>query len=220
MNASHHPSDDLLLSYAAGSLDEPTSILIATHLALCPQCRSQVAAAESIGGQMLDEVVPEAVDHSALDAVMARLNDPVDEPIKVDTPAVNIDNELNLPKPLKSYVKGGTEDLPWRWLGPGVHYTPIAPGSNGPKVGLLRIAPGTRVPMHGHSGNELTMVLTGGYTDSTGSFSRGDVEAADDCLVHQPVADVGEECICLVVTEGHLQPTGMIAKLIQPFFRI
>jgi len=73
--------------------------------------------------------------------------------------------------------------------------------------------------MHGHSGDEMTMVLAGGYTDATGNFQRGDVEAADDGLVHQPVADAGEECVCLVVTEGELQPTGMIAKVLQPFFR-
>ena len=220
MNASHHPSDDLLVSYAAGSLDEPTSILIATHLALCPQCRAQVSSAESVGGELLDEVAPTALEGGALRAVMDRLDDADDEPIKVDVPALQSDHDLNLPQPLKHYVNGEAQSLPWRWLGPGVHYTPIAPGSKGPKVGLLRIAPGTRVPMHGHSGNELTMVLTGGYTDSTGSFSRGDVEAADDCMVHQPVADAGEECVCLVVTEGHLQPTGLVAKLIQPFFRI
>ena len=74
--------------------------------------------------------------------------------------------------------------------------------------------------MHGHSGNELTMVLAGGFTDATGSYARGDVESADDGLVHQPVADAGEECVCLVVTEGDLQPTGFIAKLVQPFFRL
>lgn len=220
MNATYHPSDDILMSYAAGSLDEPTSILIATHLALCPVCRKQVSKAESIGGQLLNDVEPSKIDDGALDAVLARLDDGEGETITVSVPESAGDDSLNLPRPLKDYVNGSAKNLPWRWLGPGVHYAPIAPQANGPKVGLLRIAPGTRVPMHGHSGNELTMVLAGGYSDSTGSYKRGDVEYADDDLTHQPVADEGEECVCLVVTEGVLQPTGLIAKLVQPFFRI
>ncbi len=220
MNASHHPGDDLLVSYAAGSLDEPTSILIATHLALCPVCRAQVSKAESIGGELLNEVEPTDVQQDALDAVLARLEETVDERTDDTEPTVVSDDGLNLPQPLKHYVDGSVKTLPWRWLGPGVHYAPVAPTAKGPKVGMLRIAPGARVPMHGHSGNELTMVLAGGYTDATGNFRRGDVEAADDGLVHQPIADAGEECVCLVVTEGDMQPTGLIAKLVQPFFRI
>lgn len=219
MNASHHPSDDLLWSYATGSLDEPSSILIATHLALCPQCRSVVAKAESVGGELFEAVELAAVQPDALASVLGRLDD--EEEVVADTPVQDVQHDaIGLPRPLKDYVSAPVNSLPWRWLGPGVHYSSIDTASKGPKVGLLRIAPGTKVPMHGHSGNEMTMVLSGGYTDATGSFQRGDVEAADDGLVHQPVADAGEECICLVVTEGELQPTGMIAKALQPFFRI
>ena len=224
MNASHHPSDDVLVSYAAGALDEPTSILIATHLALCPTCRGVVSKAESIGGELLAEVEPSDIGDDALNAVLNRLDEEeVQSTQSALSAAENLgveEDELNLPQPLKGYLKGSAKTLPWRWLGPGVHYTRIAQDAAGPNVGLLRIAPGTRVPMHGHSGNELTMVLAGGFTDATGSYARGDVESADDGLVHQPVADAGEECVCLVVTEGDLQPTGLIAKLLQPFFRL
>ncbi len=219
MNASHHPSDDLLWSYASGSLDEPSSILIATHLALCPVCRGVVAKAEDLSGELFEDIQPLDVDASALDSVMARLDD--EETVEIAPQMLGAQQDaLSLPRPLKDYLPSELTHLSWRWLGPGVHYSAIETQARGPKVGLLRIAPGTKVPMHGHSGNEMTMVLTGGYTDSTGNFQRGDVEAADDGLVHQPVADKGEECICLVVTEGELQPTGMIAKMLQPFFRI
>lgn len=221
MNASHHPSDDLLWSYAAGSLDEPSSILIATHLALCPACRSVVAAAECVGGELFEDVEPAAVQADALSSVLGRLDEDAEAPpIELQPRQIVEHDAIGLPKPLKDYVPQAVNELPWRWLGPGVHYSAIEIDSKGPKVGLLRIAPGTKVPMHGHSGNEITMVLSGGYTDATGNYQRGDVEAADDGLVHQPIADAGEECVCLVVTEGELQPTGLIAKVLQPFFRI
>lgn len=221
MNASHHPSDDLLWSYAAGSMDEPSSILIATHLALCPACRSVVAKAECVGGALFEDVEPAAVQADALSSILARLDEEGEsQPIRVQ-PVQPVEHDaIGLPRPLKDYVPKSVKALSWRWLGPGVHYSAIEMTAKGPKVGLLRIAPGTKVPMHGHSGNEMTMVLSGGYTDATGNYQRGDVEAADDGLVHQPIADAGEECVCLVVTEGELQPTGLIAKALQPFFRI
>ncbi|MBT5567275.1 MAG: histidine kinase, partial [Rhodospirillaceae bacterium] len=75
MNASHHPSDDLLWSYAAGSLDEPSSILIATHLSLCPVCRAVVAKAESVGGELFEDLASEDIEAGSLAAVLARLDD-------------------------------------------------------------------------------------------------------------------------------------------------
>jgi putative transcriptional regulator len=219
MNASHHPSDDLLWSYAAGSLDEPSSILIATHLSLCPVCRTVVAKAESVGGELFEDLTSADIEAGSLDSVLARLDETEELPRVVAEPASDDAESVSIPRPLKDYLPGAVPSLPWRWLGPGVKYTAINTEARGPKVGLLRIAPGTKVPMHGHIGNEMTMVLAGGYTDATGNYQRGDVEAADDGLVHQPVADAGEECLCLVVTEGELQPTGLIAKALQPFFR-
>ena len=220
MNASHHPGDDLLVSYASGSLDEPSSILIATHLSLCPVCRGVVALAEGVGGELIEQIDLSDIGTSDLDACLARLDEPEEfVGAAVETVDEAVDDTISIPRPLKDYLPGEVKSLPWRWLGPGVQYTAIHTEAKAPKVGLLRIAPGTKVPMHGHTGNEMTLVLAGGYIDATGNFQRGDVESADDGLVHQPVADAGEECICLVVTEGELQPTGIIAKVLQPFFR-
>ncbi|MGL1147904.1 zf-HC2 domain-containing protein, partial [Vibrio parahaemolyticus] len=67
----HHPSNSLLLDYAAGTLDEASSLLIATHLTLCPHCRREVAAAEAIGGSLLDDLPAAPLRPGALDAVMA-----------------------------------------------------------------------------------------------------------------------------------------------------
>ena len=45
MNIDHHPSEELLLDYATGALDEGWSIALATHLALCPaKLRSSLRA--------------------------------------------------------------------------------------------------------------------------------------------------------------------------------
>ena len=46
----HHISDALLLEYAAGTLEEGWSLAVATHLALCPDCRKRLALMEAAGG--------------------------------------------------------------------------------------------------------------------------------------------------------------------------
>ena len=180
--------------------------------------------AEDIGGIFLDDVKPAVIQSGALNSVLSRLDEVESEAIST-LPQFNDSTEVvkdvpDLPQPLKNYIGLSTEELSWRWLGPGIRYVRIAEAATGPTVGLLRIAPGTRIPMHGHSGNELTMVLAGGYTDATGSYRRGDVAAADIGLVHQPIAEAGQECVCLVVTEGDLQPAGLVVKLVQPLLRL
>ena len=38
----HVPNEEVLLDYAAGSLPEAPSLMVASHLALCPESRARV----------------------------------------------------------------------------------------------------------------------------------------------------------------------------------
>ena len=51
-------------------------------------------------------------------------------------------------------------------------------------------------------------------------YARGDVEIADGDLEHVPVAEPGEDCICLAATDAPLRFKAMIPRLAQPFMRI
>ena len=42
------------------------------------------------------------------------------------------------------------------------------------RVSLLRLEPGSGLPMHRHVADEFTVVLQGGYTDITGNYGVGD----------------------------------------------
>ena len=64
----HHIDEALLMDYAVGATSEPESLIIATHLALCPHCRATVRDLEEVGGALLDDVAPEAVAEDALAA--------------------------------------------------------------------------------------------------------------------------------------------------------
>jgi len=230
MNAlMHHPSEDTLLAYAAGTLDEAASILVATHLALCPECRDVIAVAEAVGGELIEAMQPSATVSTSFDDVMllvagvktaAADTTELRSDIRFDPAANSNHADPLLPQPLRTYIPGGAESLQWRWMGPGVRYAAVLEADDGAKVGLMRIASGTRMPHHGHSDEEFTMVLAGGYRDSFGSYRRGDVETAGTDTLHQPVADNDGDCICLVVTRGELKPTGLFARMLQPLMRM
>ncbi len=73
MDIKHHLSDELLSGYAAGTLAEGWSIAVATHLALCPACRSRLKQFEQIGGQLLDAGEPQKLEVSTWDSFKDRL---------------------------------------------------------------------------------------------------------------------------------------------------
>ena len=78
---------------------------------------------------------------------------------------------------------------------------------------------GRPVPEHGHNGREMTLVLAGSFKDEFGSFSRGDVQDVDQDTVHQPVAGMVEDCVCLAVTDAPLDFKSFLPRIAQPFIR-
>lgn len=218
MNIQHHLTDETLVAYAAGDLDQATSYLVATHLALCPKCREAAELADDIGGGLIEDLAPVEMDSVSLSNVLERLDTfgPVAE---LPRPASVGANPV-LPEPLRSIVGGDVDAIKWRRIGPGVHQMRFDEIGGPSSIRLLKIAAGSNVLEHGHNGEELTMVLSGGFDDGDQSFTRGDIELADQETVHQPVAMQGEDCICLAVTTGPLKFFDIFGRAAQPFFRI
>jgi putative transcriptional regulator len=120
---------------------------------------------------------------------------------------------------LQTSVGGDLDAVRWRNVAMGVKQA-ILPTEKGASLRLLRIPAGQAMPDHGHRGMELTLVLQGAFSDAGGRYGRGDVEIADEDLEHTPVAEAGEDCICLAATDAPLRFNGLLARLAQPFFRI
>ena len=223
MAITHHPADDLLVAYAAGSLSESLSLLVATHSALCPRCRREIERAEAIGAAVLEEGAPADMESSALEATLARLNGAsgTSEGMTGKRPTSPFADAgaKAIPDPLRSYLGGHLDDLSWRRLGPGVRQFPVLSQPGGLNTRLLRIAPRTTLPEHGHGGEEHTLVLTGCFFDGDEVFARGDLESAHGEIVHQPVSGPDEECICLVVTDAPIRFTGILGRVLQPFVK-
>ena len=83
MNIDHHPSEELLLDYATGALDEGWSIALATHLALCPDCRQKVAEMEAIGAAFMETAAPIPVTKTLHAALSAFSDGDVDRGVRV-----------------------------------------------------------------------------------------------------------------------------------------
>lgn len=223
MTIQHHLGDDLLAAYAAGGTDEATGLLVATHLALCPACRAAVAAFEAVGGAIMAGSEPADLNDGAFAALEARLGraEPGSSvPPASPAPAVAPSALASaIPQPLRSYLAGPLDRLRWQRVGPGVRRVPLTVGG-GATARLLELAPGLKLPRHGHAASELTLVLSGGYSDEGGHFARGDVEEASPEDVHRPITDPDGPCLCLVVTTGAVHFTGLAARLLQPFIRL
>lgn len=213
MSIRHHPSDETLAAYAAGSLDLGRRVVVASHLEHCPACRGFVRGAEEIAGVMLEDLSPAPMSSDALARTLARIErDPV--PAAKATAARH--DEPGLPYCLKPYDMG-----PWRWVGPGVHMRPIlVPDTGKMRVFLLKGAPGTRLPQHSHEGDEFTSILTGSYHHEGGDYLAGDFEEADNDVEHRPIVGKDMACICLVALDGQLKLSGFIGALLNPFVRL
>ena len=222
MTPKHHLDDTTLLSHSAGSLPPALAVVCATHLACCSQCRDRLLQIDQIGGVLMEQQLGSALPAGARAAMLARLDasaecdesssePPVFEP---DQPEQDPDR---LPAPLHPWFGSSMRRLRWRWVAPGLHRI-RAQGIDGGDLMLLRVAPGSRLPLHSHQCNELTVVLDGAYSDMLGHFGPGDAADLDEDTLHQPVAATGVPCICVAATDAPLRFPGWIARTLQPLF--
>ncbi len=218
MSIRHHPTDDLLLAYAAGNLGEGWSLAIATHLSFCPACRAREARFAAIGGAALEEAADAAMAENALADCLARLDDEARD-MPADQPAGAAGNAV-LPCPLYDYAGGDIDAVRWSMVGGGVRQRLLPLSTGGTRARLLHILPGVTVPEHGHRGLELTVVLAGSFTTGDQDYRRGDIEVADEIVRHTPITGYGEPCICLAVADAPLLFSGWLPKIAQRFVKI
>lgn len=208
----HHPDELTLVDYANDALDEAASLVVAAHVAMCPQCRESVRSFEKLGGLLL-EALPASEKLSCESLVLDRREEAA-APVP-QTAAGNEGARSRVDRLLALYP-----DQDWRWLGPGIRWKPlVAPGEDGVRAFLLKAQPGTRMPQHSHDGIEWTQVLTGAFAHEFGRYGPGDFDGADESTLHRPIVEEGMECICVVAMKGQLQLQGLAGRLLQPLVR-
>jgi putative transcriptional regulator len=214
MSVAHHPNDELLWSYAAGAGEPAVSLMVATHLTYCPKCRTEVSLFESLGGRLLHDLPPAALDASALETALAGLDSVA---VEKPAPAASIKIANPVPRPLRAFVGRDLDRVRWRRVIPGLSYRMLMRRGR-TRIYLTKSTPGSGIGLHTHHGNELTLVLAGGFTDEMGSYAKGDIVLTTPEINHTPIADDDGDCITLAMTDAPLKFRNAGAGLIAWIF--
>jgi putative transcriptional regulator len=210
MSVVHHPDEALLLDYAAGVAGEAESLVVATHVALCPKCRADQSIMETVGGSFLSALEPAAMGQGALNAALARLDGV--ETVKPSTAVAG-----DVPAPLRPFIGADLGRVRWRPVTRGLSYR-ILMSRGRSRVYLTKSKPGSGIGLHTHHGNELTLVLSGGFTDEMGSYTVGDLVHTTPEVNHTPIADDDGDCITLAMTDAPLRFRNIGAGLVARIF--
>lgn len=208
----HTVPDDLLMSYAAGVLPQAFDLVVATHVSLSDDARARLASYEALGGAVLADIEQARLEEDSLDRTLAKIKGMAPVPRPEPAPGT-------FPLPLRKIVGGDEDAVRWKSLGRGAKQA-ILFSDNDATARLIYIPAGQAMPKHSHRGMEMTLVLKGAFRDEDGVFARGDLEVADQQVDHSPMAEPGDDCICLVATDGRLKFQGLLPRIVQPFFKI
>jgi putative transcriptional regulator len=207
----HHPTDALLLQYATGTLDPASAMVVGAHVEQCAHCAAQIKLLDTVGGVLLEDIEPVQMDDASYAKVLARLDDQTQALLPqpaTQSPRPDLPAGMQWPASLDGFIIS-----PWKTLAPGMRWSRITvPHQPEANAFLLRMGAGMELASHTHTGNELTQVLYGAYTDERALWSAGDFDQADTRIHHWPSVTEESECICLVAVDGRVKFDGWVAK--------
>ena len=212
-----HPRNELLTAYSAGSLPLSQALCISTHIEHCPDCARQLQRLNRVGSELMQQLKP-APGSAELKSKLLDQLDSLDTD-NIEDSATEPRPESSVPRCLRQFVSESYQDLTWRRVSADIHSVELCRDSNGAKVELLKIKPGGSAITHTHLGDEYTVILEGSFSDEAGLYHKGDFLMRDKQDKHTPVATQDRECICLAVTEGPIQFTGLFSRLMNPLVR-
>lgn len=213
----HHPSLMILGQFARGELHASLAVAVAAHVELCPCCQSTVKQFEQVHAEFELGAETNSVNTNfdawedefgdVLDTITS--DESRDEVVLVPATSLHYQNrQVHLPKvlahlPRSEFMQLGKiararftlEDDNWR-------------------TSLLHIAPGGEIPNHTHTGQELTLLLDGEFSDEFGHYVAGDFILLDGEHHHTPRTENG--CLCLTVVNSALHFNKGLSKLLNP----
>jgi putative transcriptional regulator len=171
---------------------------------------------DAASGVLLVDEAPATLAADALSRALASIEQAEALDARADARAKAGDERAtelsSLPSPLREAAFEALEQRRWRFGGPGIRRLALLAGQE-TQAELLRVEPGCGAADHDHEGDELTLVVTGAYRDSTGRHEPGEVALARPGFVHTPRAEPGEVCYLLLVTYGPARFKGRVGLL-------
>jgi putative transcriptional regulator len=210
MTNPHQPSDETLAAFAAGTLDEGLSLVVAAHVETNTETARRLREIQAVRGALLDTIEPVAMDAAARERALGRL-----APRSEDRPPSKPPALPDVPRTLAPYELGR-----WQPIGRGIALRRVAVHDSRARVFMLRAGPGIWLPAHRHTGLEWTAILSGAYEHQYGRFAAGDFDEAGESHEHRPVVDPVEGCVCLVALTGKVLFEGWLGRLLQTVVRL
>ncbi len=211
--------ETLLLSYAAGLLDQAQNLIVASHVALSPEAREKVHACEALGGVLMEKYCePVSMSRQSLTSVLDRLDaleNPEDDKEMIE---FIFPEELEIPLCLKRTVACHVQHIRWQRLCRGVKGFDLALECKESKARFLRADKGVRAPPQASRGMELTLVLDGALADETGLYQRGALVIADE-RHRRPATSCCDRGGFYMVVSSAPAPVGSLHRLLNSLFR-
>jgi putative transcriptional regulator len=228
-----HPSDDQLIEFSAGVLPMSRALCIAAHVEHCHICEKRLSNLQQLGSAQMESLSPQKISADLKNSILSKLHtQPQDQSLtpaadNLKTPNTQLsshDNRVSakksvVPKCLEKWVPESFDNLPWQSIAPNVSISELCSEGSGAKAALVKVKAGGSMAHHSHTGDEVTVILEGSFSDEDGCYKPGDFIFRDSGHKHKPVATNDQDCICLIVLDGPIQLTGWIARLFNPFLR-
>ncbi len=223
----YHPRAEWLLSYVAGALDDAQAVVIAAHVAHCLLCQKQVAAGGAVATALFETVSPISPGPQCFDRIMQRLDqgpqpDRHQDGITTKTAGKHGDDRSDLPDIVQQifdrHKLGRSFDaMPWQFISTGLQGIELSAAHGDSGLWLLKCK-GSRCAGYDYHGDQLSLILTGSYVSNDRHFRVGDMDEADDAVMHRPRVIDGEDCIFLAAVSDLIPGKSFLPNFLQRLF--
>ena len=196
--------NELIFSYSSGILGEAKTLFVSMYLFLNSAAAKKSKIFDNILADNLNEI--ESIAPKNL-----KFNDCIKYSSK--NPSAKRDNENANPL---SNLLGDFKNINWKLIYKGFREYSLSTVDKD-SLKLIKMDPGTSVPLHSHNGKEYILVLEGSFCDEFGEYNKGDMQINDQKIKHNPTACDKNGCICLSITENDVVFFGKFGSLLNLF---
>ena len=179
--------NELIFGYSSGNLGEAKSLFTSMYLYLNSFAAKKASVFDNILAQNFNEL--EGIGLKKLKYT---------DCIKNSNPKKQNNNPSS--NPLSNLV-GDFNHINWKTIYKGFKEFKI-PLKDNDSIKLIKMDPGTSVPLHSHNGKEYILVLDGSFCDEYGEYNKGDMQINDQQIKHNPTTCKSDGCVCLSITEN------------------
>ena len=189
--------NELIFGYSSGNLGEAKSLFTSMYLYLNSLASKKASIFDNMLAQNFNDL--EGIDLKKL-----KYTDCIKSS---DSKRQNKNESIN---PLNYLVKD-LNNIDWKTVYKGFKEFNI-PVNDNDSVKLIKMDPGTSVPLHSHNGKEYILVIDGSFCDEYGEYNKGDMQINDQQIKHHPTACNSDGCVCLSITENDVVFFGRYAS--------